>query len=46
MNEIMNIIDAQTIRMCDLEEKHGKAGAYGRQILYRTLAQVRFFTEP
>ncbi|XP_023340878.1 uncharacterized protein LOC111710915 isoform X2 [Eurytemora carolleeae] len=34
------LLDAQTIRMCDLEEKHGKKGAYGRQILYRTLAQA------
>jgi len=34
------LLDAQTIQMCSVEEKHGKVGAYGRQILYKTLAQA------
>jgi len=34
------LLDAQTIQMCAVEEKHGKVGAYGRQILYKTLAQA------
>jgi len=34
------LLDAQTIQMCAVEEKHGKKGAYGRQILYKTLAQA------
>ena len=34
------LLDAQTIQMCNVEEKRGKKGAYGRQILYKTLAQV------
>merc|ERR1719422_2866374 len=34
------LLDAQTIQMCNVEEKHGKKGAYGRQILYKTLAQA------
>jgi len=34
------LLDAQTIRMCELEEMHGAKGAYGRQILYKTLAQA------
>merc|ERR1712241_980075 len=34
------LLDAQTIQMCMVEEKHGKKGAYGRQILYKTLAQA------
>ena len=34
------LLDAQTIQMCSVEEKNGKVGAYGRQILYKTLAQA------
>jgi MFS family permease len=34
------LLDAQTIQLCAVEEKHGKVGAYGRQILYKTLAQA------
>merc|ERR1719334_483179 len=34
------LLDAQTIQMCAVEEKHGHKGAYGRQILYKTLAQA------
>jgi len=34
------LLDAQTIRMCEVEELHGRTGAYGRQILYKTLAQA------
>jgi len=34
------LLDAQTIQMCAVEEKHGKVGSYGRQILYKTLAQA------
>jgi len=34
------LLDAQTIQMCAVEEKNGKVGAYGRQILYKTLAQA------
>ena len=34
------LLDAQTIQMCSVEEKHGKVGPYGRQILYKTLAQA------
>ena len=37
---VFHILDAQTIRMCELEERHGQKGAYGRQIIYKTLAQV------
>merc|ERR1719369_780353 len=34
------LLDAQTIQMCTLEEKRGHTGSYGRQILYKTLAQA------
>jgi len=34
------MLDAQTIQMCSLEEQMGKKGSYGRQILYKTLAQA------
>merc|ERR1719516_213394 len=34
------LLDAQTIQMCAVEERHGHTGAYGRQILYKTLAQA------
>ena len=34
------LLDAQTIQMCAVEEKNGNKGAYGRQILYKTLAQA------
>merc|ERR1719336_3844596 len=34
------MLDAQTIQMCRMEEMNGKRGAYGRQILYKTLAQA------
>jgi len=34
------LLDAQTIQMCAVEERHGNVGAYGRQILYKTLAQA------
>merc|ERR1719192_1727711 len=34
------LLDAQTIQMCNVEEKRSKKGAYGRQILYKTLAQA------
>jgi len=33
------LLDAQTIQMCKLEEEAGNKGAYGRQIVYKTLAQ-------
>ncbi len=39
-HSIFLFVDAQTIRMCELEERHGQKGAYGRQIIYKTLAQV------
>jgi len=34
------MLDAQTIQMCKIEEELGNKGAYGRQILYKTLAQA------
>ncbi|XP_023337113.1 major facilitator superfamily domain-containing protein 6 [Eurytemora carolleeae] len=34
------MLDAQTIQMCRVEEDAGKTGAYGRQIMYKTLAQA------
>jgi len=34
------MLDAQTIQMCSVEEANGNKGAYGRQILYKTLAQA------
>merc|ERR1719347_846286 len=34
------LLDAQTIQMCTVEEKRGHTGSYGRQILYKTLAQA------
>ena len=34
------MLDAQTIQMCKIEEANGKSGSYGRQILYKTLAQA------
>lgn len=34
------LTDAQTIQMCKLEEEAGNKGAYGRQVLYKTLAQA------
>ena len=34
------ILDAQTIQMCKMEEEAGNSGSYGRQILYKTLAQA------
>ena len=34
------ILDAQTIQMCKMEEEAGNGGSYGRQIVYKTLAQA------
>lgn len=34
------LLDAQTIQMCTVEEKQGNRGSYGRQIMYKTLAQA------
>merc|ERR1719350_1901730 len=34
------LLDAQTIQMCTIEEKRGHTGSYGKQILYKTLAQA------
>lgn len=34
------MLDAQTIQMCSIEEEAGNKGAYGRQVLYKTLAQA------
>ena len=34
------ILDAQTIQMCKMEIASGGKGSYGRQILYKTLAQA------
>ena len=34
------MLDAQTIQMCKMEEAAGEKGSYGRQILYKTLAQA------
>jgi len=34
------LLDAQTIQMCTIEEKRGNTGSYGKQILYKTLAQA------
>merc|ERR1719186_904500 len=34
------LLDAQTIQMCTVEENMGNRGAYGRQIMYKTLAQA------
>merc|ERR1719340_457956 len=34
------LLDAQTIQMCSIEEKRGHTGSYGKQILYKTLAQA------
>jgi len=34
------MLDAQTIQMCKMEESNGRNGSYGRQILYKTLAQA------
>jgi len=34
------MLDAQTLQMCKVEEEGGRSGAYGRQVLYMTLAQA------
>ena len=34
------MLDAQTIQMCSHEAAQGRTGSYGRQIVYKTLAQV------
>ena len=34
------ILDAQTIQMCKVEEEAGNKGSYGRQIMFKTLAQA------
>ena len=40
LSSVFILMDAQTIEMCSQEEEQGRRAKYGRQVVYKTVAQV------